>query len=192
MQMELSVPKGDFLAGQSVPLFIPSSVRREWQVNGVGDESRVELETEFAQIRGYEFEWGQIVEDLFDPAESGNDPDSPIIGACWHFVLVDLHNAFLDGGGNLGELSDLAVYILEEFSRWAVEKFSPRCKSKILPEYIDFDEGNTISVFAIDVLGTKNVERARKWVATFFIPCILPLLIMYLQNPKELPTSLPH
>jgi len=187
--MELSVPKGDFLAGQSVPLFIPSSVRREWQTNGGDDESHAEIETEFAQIRGYEFEWGQIIEELFDPAEPGNDTDPACIGACWHFVLVDVCNQFLDARGNLGELSDLAVEILENIRLEALAELTPDQRSEALPDYVRFDEGNHISVFEINVLGTENIERARMWVDSFLIPAVLPILTDQLRENNRAASS---
>jgi hypothetical protein len=187
--MELSVPKGDFLSGQSVPLFIPSSARREWQINGDDNESRAEVETEFAQIRGYEFEWGQIIEELFDPAESGNDADSACIGACWHFVLIDVCNEFCDRGGNLGELSDLAVDILESIQLDALAELTPDQRSEVLPDYVTFDEGNNISVFEINVLGTENIERARMWVDSLFIPGVLPILTDRLRESNRAASS---
>ena len=76
--------------------------------------SLVALEAKCANCHGYEFEWGQIIEDPADQRSNARTPDSVHVAACWHFVLIDLHNAFLDAGGNLGELSDLAVDILEQ------------------------------------------------------------------------------
>jgi len=175
--MESDPSNGNFLAGQYVALPIPSSVRREWELNGNDDEFFAEAEMEFAQMRGYQFEWGQIVEDLREPADSGNDPDADLFGAHWGFVLTDLHDAFLDVGGNLGELSDLAVDMIEDI-RWdALVDLPPDRRPEGLPEYIVFSEGDNSSAFDIGVLGAKNVECARQWVDRFVIYGMLPILI---------------
>jgi hypothetical protein len=179
MPLKLNAPTGDFLAGQSVPLFIPSSVRREWGLNGRGHEA------EFSQILGYEFDWGQIIEEFPGIGDAADDRDCPPLAVRWHFLTVDVHNAYLDAGGNLGELSDVAIEVLEELSLPALVKHSSDDRSDVLPDYIDFDEGNTISAFAIDVLGAENVDRARKWVDSFFIPGILPLVITYLRKVQD-------
>ena len=107
--MEHIGSKGDFLAGRPVPLLIPSSVRREWLINGVDDESLAELEAEFGHCHGYEFEWGQIIETVAGRDDDRQAPVSAGAVVCWHFALTNLHHAFLDVGGNLGELSDLVV-----------------------------------------------------------------------------------
>ena len=41
---------------------IPASVRREWQMND--GEGRAVVEAEFSHSMGYEFQWGQIIEEL--------------------------------------------------------------------------------------------------------------------------------
>ena len=64
---------------------------------------------------GYEFDWGQIIEEVFDdiPAADSDNLEYPsYLAVRWHFVLCDVYTAFLDGGGNLAELSDLATVIL--------------------------------------------------------------------------------
>jgi hypothetical protein len=174
--MELDPSNGNFLTGQSVPLPIPSSVRREWQINGNDAEFLAEVEVELAQMRGYQFRWGQIVEELFHPAACRNDPASVQFGAFWNFVMTDLHDTFLDVGGNLGELSDLAVDMIEDI-RWdALVELPPDRRPDGLPEYIVFGEGDNISAFEIAVLGDENVEKARQWVDRFVIHGMLPIL----------------
>ena len=173
--------KGDFLAGKPVPLLIPSSVRREWKMNSGDDDCLAEAESEFADSRGYEFEWGQIIEELLDQ-DCGEEDDDPLsLSARWHFVLVDLHNEFLDARGNLGELSDLAVNILEQIREDAFAELSPENRRDTMPDFIDFSEGNIISAFEIAVLGVENIDRARKWVDSFFVAGVLPILISRLR-----------
>lgn len=179
----------DFSAGRSVPLSIAPSVRREWKINRCNDYASIaSLEAEFADSRGYEFEWGQIIESLTDrnEAEEGGDP---YVAARWDFVLVDLHNEFLDVGHNLGELSDLAVCTLERIRDSVLSELIPGESWDVLPPYIAFDEGDSISAFEILVWGIENVERARQWTASFFIPGILPLLILRLQAESQAASS---
>lgn len=171
--------KGDFAAGRPVPLMIPTCVRREWQING--GEGRAEVEAEFSHSMGYEFEWGQIIEELLDHDRPEKTDDPPPLCARWHFVLADLHNEFLDAGGYLGDLADLALYILEEIREYALTEVAPENRGDIVPDYIEFDEGNNISAFEIAVFGVDNIDPARQWVDSFFLPGVLPRLISQLQ-----------
>ena len=179
--MEHIGPKGELLAGRPVPLFIPSSVRREWLINGVDDESLAELEAEFAHCHGYEFEWGQIIETVAGPDEERQTPISAGAVVCWQFALVNLHHAFLDVGGDLGELSDLAVDMLDEIRQDALIELTPEQRSDALPDSIEFGEGNTISTFEVTVFRSEDAEQARHWIGNFFIPGVLPMLISRLQ-----------
>jgi hypothetical protein len=98
----------DFEAGRTIPLLIPEPIWREWKINGVGADGLKELQAEHGSAVGYEFDWGQIIEEGEDgdPAAEPNDPEGvPYLALRWHFVLCGVHNEFLDGGGNLGELS---------------------------------------------------------------------------------------
>ncbi len=178
--MEHIGSKGDFLAGRPVPLLIPSSVRREWRINGVDDESLGELEAEFADGHGYEFEWGQIIETVTGPDEDRQTPVSAGAVVCWHFALVNLHHAFLDAGGNLGELSDLVFDMLEQIRQDALIELTPVQRSDALQDSIEFGEGNTISAFEVTCFRSENAERARHWIGSFFIPSVLPMLISQL------------
>ena len=180
--MENTVLTDDFSAGRSVPLSIASSVRREWKINRLNDFASIaELEAEFADCRGYEFEWGQIIESLTDPNEAAEDGDPRYPGASWDFVLVNLHNEFLDAGHNLEQLSDLAVCTLERIRDFVLSELIVGESWNVLPPYIAFDDGDSISAFEVWVRGIENIERARQWIASFFIPGILPLVILRLQ-----------
>lgn len=139
-----------------------------------------ELEAEFADCRGYEFEWGQIIESLTERNEA-EDAGDPYLAARWDFVLVDLHNEFLDAGHNLGELSDLAVCTLERIRDFVLSELIVGESWNVLPPYIAFDDGDSISAFEVWVRGIENIDRARQWIASFFIPGILPLVILRLQ-----------
>lgn len=178
--MEHVGSKGDFLAGRPVPLLIPSSVRREWLINGVDDESLAELEAEFGDCHGYEFEWGQIIETIAGPDEERQTPISAGAVVCWQFALVNLHHAFLDVGGDLGELSDLAVDMLEEIRQDALIELTPEQRRDALPDSIEFGEADTISAFEVTCFRIEDAERARHWIGSFFIPSVLPMLISQL------------
>jgi hypothetical protein len=87
----------------------------------------------------------------------------------WYFVLSDVYTEFLDSGGKLSKLSDLATMVLEEVEDSRNELLEvPRDDTK--PACISFDEGDNISVFAVCVLGRFNVPLARLWVSSAFIP----------------------
>ena len=171
--------KGEFSTGKPVPLLIPACVRREWQMNGSKD--RAEIEAEFSHSFGYEFEWGQIIEDLMEQEDCDDAGHGSCMCARWHFVLVDLHNEFLDVGGNLMDLSELALTTLEQIRQDALSNLAHEDRCEILPDYIEFDQGNNISAFEIFVLGIDNIDRARQWVDTVFLVSVLPNLISKLR-----------
>ena len=176
-----------FESGSTVRLLIPEPVWREWKINGVDADSLVEVQAEHGDALGYEFEWGQIIEEIFDnvPASAPCDTgDLPSLTLCWHFVLSGVHGEFLDGGGNLGELSDLAVAALEDIED-SRDELPEAAREDGLPACIAFDEGNNISAVAIFVFGRSNIARARAWVGSFFIPGVLPLLINRLYREDE-------
>jgi hypothetical protein len=50
-------------------------------------------------------------------------------------------------------------------------------RQDVLPVYIVFDEGNNISAFAVSVAGRSNVSHAHKWMANYFVPVALPILV---------------
>lgn len=184
--------KGDFSTGRPVPLLVPACVRREWQMNG--GKNRAEVEAAFSHSLGYEFEWGQIIEELLDQDRLEKRDEPPHMCVRWHFVLVDLHDEFLDTGGNLGDLSDLALYILEDIREQALAELAPEHRDQILPDYIEFDEGNNISAFEIAVLGVDNIDLARQWVESVFVHGVLPNLISRLQaeNREAASSSFTH
>ena len=170
----------DFESGRAVPLLIPEPIWREWTINGVDADELAELQAEHGEAVGYEFDWGQIIEEVFDEntaADSDNLEDLPSLAVRWHFVLRDVHAAFLDSAGNLGELSDLAITILAEIGAVARRVAGTLAGDDALPDCISFDEGNNISAFAVCVVGRSNVADARKWMSSFFIPGVLPMLI---------------
>lgn len=171
--------KGDFSAGRPVPLLIPACVRREWQMNGI--EGRAEVEAEFSHSLGYEFEWGQIIEELSDQDPIENRDDHPHMCVRWHFMLVNLHDEFLDAGGNLGDLSDLALHIVNEICECPLAELGHEYRHEIVPDFFSFDEGNSISAFEIAVFGVDTIDMARQWVDVVFLPGVLPNLISRLQ-----------
>ena len=102
----------------------------------------------------------------------------------WHFVLCDVYTAFLDGGGNLGELSDLAIVMLAE-AEHSRHDLPDAWREDALSACISFDEGNNISAFAVRVVGRSNVADARKWMSSIFIPGVLPIVLDQLCRENE-------
>jgi len=155
---------GDFESGQTVPLLIPEPTWREWRMNGVDADTLAELPAEQGEAAGYEFDWGQIIEERFDAdytCDCENLEDRSTLAVRWHFVLRDVHAAFLDSGGNLGELSDLAVSILAEIEQ-SRDELPEALLESALPACISFDEGDDVSAFAVCVVGRSNMPLARQ------------------------------
>ena len=181
------MPTSDFETGRTIPLQIPAPVFREWKINGVDADHLAELQAEYGEAMGYEFDWGQIIEEVFDgilPADSDNLEDPSYLAVRWHFVFCDVYTAFLDGGGNLGELSDLATVILAE-AEHSRHDLPEAWREDALPACISFDEGNNISAFAVRVAGQSNVADARKWMSSVFIPGVLPIVLDQLCRENE-------
>jgi len=178
---------GDFESGRSVPLLIPEPVWQEWKMNGGGAESLAELQSEHGAAVGYEFDWGQIIEEVFDgqpDTDSGDQQNLPYLALRWHFVLSGVYREFLHGGGNLGELSDLAAAFLADAEQ-SRDELPQAMRDDALPTCISFDEGNNISAFAVCVLGQSNVSVARQWMSSYFIPAVLPLVIDRLREEND-------
>jgi hypothetical protein len=167
------VTKTQFALGHATPLPIPASLEREWAVNGVQGAELAQLREEHLGTVGYPYPWGQIVENRCDEAAPGDpiDPAAPVL--TWGFVLSALHDEFLDAGGNLGELADLAVTLLDAIASAA----QAEDRTDVIPAFIGFEEGEGCSAFQIVVSGHNNVDAARDWVDQFFIDGVLPLLI---------------
>ena len=181
------MPTSDFESGRTIHLQIPEPVGREWKINGVDADHLAELQAEYGEATGYEFDWGQIIEEVFDSipnADPDNLEDPPYLAVRWHFVLCDVYTAFLDGGGNLGELSDLATVILAE-AEHSRHELPEAWRDDALPACISFDEGNNISAFAVGVVGRSNVADARKWMSSVFIPGVLPIVLDQLCRENE-------
>jgi hypothetical protein len=178
---------GDFESGRTVPVLIPEPVWQEWKMNGVGPDSLAELQSEHGAAVGYEFDWGQIIEEVSDgypETDSEDQQDLPGLALCWHFVLSGVYGEFLRGGGNLGELSDLATAFLAEAEQ-SRDELPQAMRDDALPAGISFDEGNNISAFAVCVLGQSNVSVARQWMSSYFIPAVLPLVIDRLREESD-------
>lgn len=159
-----------FRRGEARPLLMPGSVQSELTINVCFEEQRRAWEAENGRNIGYPFPWGQIHEDRHD-TDNGHGSDE--LAMEWHFALSELHAEFLWAGGNLGELSDWCVVLLED----AAERAREECSHEVFPPYLAFSEGNSLSAFSIEVWGSKNVPAAREWVGEVFIPGILPLVV---------------
>lgn len=161
---------GDFAAGRPIPLFLDTSIVREWDRNSLSAEARAELEAEHAGALGYVFPWGQIIEERSAAGDQVADkPEEEGNALSWHFVLSQAHAAFLEGGGNLAELADVALECLHDGVPFE-ETGSP-------PAFITFEEGNAISVFEISVRDVASEAAARKWVHNTFLRLALPMVI---------------
>lgn len=181
------MPTSDFESGRTIPIQIPEPLSREWKINGVDADHLAELQAGYGEAMGYEFDWGKIIEEVFDgipTANSDNLEDPPYPAVRWHFVLCGVYTAFLDGGGNLGELSDLATVIVAE-AEHSRHDLPQAWREDALPAYISFDEGNNVSAFAVCVIGRSNVADARKWMSSVFIPGVLPIILDQLCRENE-------
>ena len=105
-----------FRRGETWPLSIPESLRYEFTTNPCLQDQWREWEAENGQSFGYQFPWGQIHEDPTRPVSGG---DSDGIAMEWHFVLSELQAAFRQAGGDLGELSDWCIAVLEQADGYA-------------------------------------------------------------------------
>ena len=173
---------GDFDSGHAVPLLVPEMTCRRWSTQGVDQDELTELQETYGNAVGYEFEWGQIIEELYDPdpeidSADWADPASP--AASSSFVVHNVPGGILDTDG---ELADLAITLLEglEILRTGLPEDAAEVA---LPACLRFDEGHdAISAFAVWVIGRPNVPKAREWVTSCFIPTLLPMLIARLRT----------
>jgi hypothetical protein len=70
---------GDLCSGHTVPLLIPEPIWREWNMNGVGAAALAELRAEYGAVVEYEFDWGQIIEEVFDPTTDAPGRDDSTV-----------------------------------------------------------------------------------------------------------------
>jgi hypothetical protein len=159
-----------FRSGEPRPLLMPRSVSTELTINARFEDKRREWEAAHGRNVGYQFPWGQIHEEAAEPC-ADSSPDQLAIE--WHFILSELHTEFLWAGGNLLELSDCCVDILEHVEACAREQSA----GEFLPPHVSFSEGNAMSAFSVLVWGSANLAAAREWVADMFVPALLPIVI---------------
>jgi len=159
-----------FRRGEPRPLLMPASVQEEPTINACFAEWLREWDAKNGHNLSYQFPWGQIHEERCD-GDGATGLDELVME--WHFVLSELHAEFLREGGYLGELSDCCVVMLERAEERAREEFS----QEVLPTYLSFSEGSSVSAFSIQVSGAGNLPAARTWIAGVFIPGILPLVV---------------
>jgi len=144
--------KGELASGARVPLLIPPCVIREWNLNGVTGAERTAAEAEDGTNLGYEFEWGQIIEDR---REDRPDDDVPEIPITWDFVLSRLYDesSMRRESGRIGRRGPLL----------------PR-GSGVGPEFIAFEDGSSsISAFGVVVHGEASAAAARTWLCEEFV-----------------------
>src|SRR5437867_13433593 len=90
----------DFESRRAVPLLIPEPVWREWTINGVDADRLAELQAAHGEAVGYDFDWGQIIEEAFDgslTAAADSLENQPRPAMRWYFVLRAVYTGFLDG-----------------------------------------------------------------------------------------------
>lgn len=138
-------------------------MRREWQANGVVGPVLRELEQQHEGEQGYQFEWGHVVESLPDADAVGSEEFDVVV---WSFRLNQLHEEFLNAGGNLGELADAALCCMEDVA-----------EGNLWPEFLSVNDGDDLSSFDITVSGTQNLPAARRWISDKFLPKLLPALV---------------
>ncbi len=159
-----------FKRGEPRLLLMPASMQEEPTNSACFENWQREWETENGHNLGYQFLWGQIHEERCE-GDGATRPDDSVME--WHFILSELHAEFVRDGGNLCELSDCCVGMLEHAEERAREETS----QEVLPAYLSFSEGHSLSAFSIHVSGAENLPAARTWIADVFIPGILPLVV---------------
>jgi len=164
------------LSGQAIPIAIAHCARREWRMNGVMGARLLDCEQQHENEVGYEFDWGQLIEDVADPSD--NPLEFAELGnlVSWSFRLNELHAEFLDAGGYLEELSDTSMRLLEEMA-----------EQRTWPHYIQLWDGDDLSTFEMVVFGDRNIVRARNWILKRFFREWLPPLISALRELNALP-----
>lgn len=165
-----------FLSGQAIPIAIPTCARREWQNNGVKGKELRECEREHEGEVGYEFDWGQLIEDVADPLDYPQEFTELGNLVSWSFRLNELHVEFLDAGGYLEELSDTSMRLLEEMA-----------EQRTWPHYIQLWDGDDLSTFEMIVFGNRNIVRARNWILKQFLREWIPPLFSALRELNALP-----
>ena len=138
-----------FRRGETRPLPMPESVSTELTINALSEDQRREWEAENGRIVGYQFPWGQIHE---DPAHR-RDVRPRRDRMEWHFVLSELHTEFLRAGG-VSESCPIAVSPC-----WSRAEGCAREEphQQVLPAYLSFCEGNSLSAFSILVRGSGEL-----------------------------------
>jgi hypothetical protein len=88
------MPTIDFESGRTIPLQIPEPVGREWKINGVDADHLAELQAEYSAATGYEFDWGQIIEEVFHgtPTAGSDKLEDPPHVACGRRPTVRTEN----------------------------------------------------------------------------------------------------
>jgi hypothetical protein len=105
-------------------------------------------EEEDLSAKGYQFPWGQIIEEESDES------------ICWSIRFDRLHEEFLEHGGNATELADATDCCLCDL----IER-------KRIPYYIHQDDGLLDTTSAGIYCNKANKDRARKYLVNRFLNC---------------------
>jgi hypothetical protein len=99
-------------------------------------------------VHGYRFAWGQVLEGVGPPAANG-----PRL-LTWDFILIDAQQQYHEEGGNLEELSDMALLFLDTY----MPRHAPR--------WLHYHDGTLPAAFAF-LVASPHVRAARQWLRTF-------------------------
>src|ERR1700674_2540269 len=98
------------------PLTIPAAILVELDRSGATLDDYRALADLYRTAKGYEFPWGQIIE--------SDSPASEGLPACreWEFILAEPLAHLHAVSGNLGEVSDLCLSLLDRLRYSATER----------------------------------------------------------------------
>jgi len=83
-------------------------------------------------------------------------------------------------GGNLGEVSDLCLSLLDRL-RYSATKCLVAEQASAPPECLEFSEGSSsFAAFGVSAFGREPIEVVGKWLEEVFVPVVMPLILDYL------------
>src|SRR5437867_3419936 len=83
-------------------------------------------------------------------------------------LLVGTLVRFHQGGGNLAEVSDMCVSILDWIAETTRREFHPEVLHDVLPDCVVFDEGsNNFAAFGVEACGQDAVDTTRSWLQSY-------------------------
>jgi hypothetical protein len=130
------------LTGPPVPLRPAPSALEEWRTilpPDVLDPAHPDSPLHcYHEVHGYRFAWGQVLEGVGPPAANG-----PRL-LTWDFILIDAQQQYHEEGGNLEELSDMALLFLDTY----MPRHAPR--------WLHYHDGTLPAAFAFLVASPQS------------------------------------